>query len=138
MRPDHTDDEFTWRIRDALRADPQLRRLLGGAILTDDTESDAAQPHIRIAESGLTDWGTNRQISGERIVTLQIWPCSADPIVAENLLSVAHGALQKAGMMEVMQPLQLHPQYSGFRRMPDSREYQCILRYHAIRHSEAA
>lgn len=129
--------DFKQRIREALLADPQLARLVGDAIVTDSHQLRPG-PYIRVAEAPVTDWATNSQLAGERTLTLEIWPGSGDPSLATRLLATTHNALQKAGMVAGKRSIQLHPEYSGSRRMPDSREIHCILRYHAVGKADAA
>jgi len=132
------DDEFTRNIKDALLAEPQLMRLLGGTHVFEDAESHPTVPHITIGQSRLRDWSAGREIKGQRTVTLQVWSNTREMALAQKLLDTAHKALEVAGLMGGKSPIQLRPEYSGSRHVPESKEVHGILRYHAVRHGEAA
>ena len=131
-------DEYTQNIRDALLDDPQLMRLLGGAHVFEDTESHPTAPHITIGQSRLLDWSASHKIKGQRTVTLQVWSNTHERVWAEKLLDSAHQALEIAGLIGGNSPIQLKSVFSGSRQVPESKEVHGILRYHAIRHGEAA
>jgi len=132
------DDEYTQNIRDALLGDPQLMRLLGGTHVFGDTESHPTAPHITIGQSRLLDWSAGRKIKEQRTVTLQVWSNTRERASAQKLLDAAHQALETAGLMGGNSPIQLRPEYSGSRQVPESKEIHGILRYHAMSQTNAA
>ena len=131
-------DEYTKNIRNALLDDPQLMRLLGGTRVFEDIESHPAAPHIAIGQSDVLDWTGCRNIAGERTVSLQVWPRTCDKLRAQEFIDCAHRALEVAGLINGNTPIQLRPEYSGSRSVPESREYHGILRYRAVRRDNAA
>jgi len=136
--PRNRDDEYTQNIRDALLGDPQLMRLLGGTHVFEDAEFHPTAPHITIGQSRLRDWSAGREIKGQRAVSLQVWSNTGKKELAQKLLDTAHQALEAAGLMGGNSPIQLKPEYSGSRQVPESKEVHGILRYHAVRQGEAA
>jgi hypothetical protein len=135
---EYGDDEFTRRIRDALLGNPRLVRLLRGAHVLEESESPPEAPHITIGQTKVLDCPAYHEIKGQRTVTLQIWPKTGDMLVAQELLSATHHALETGGFLNGQTPIQLSSEFSGSRRLPESKEIQGLLRYHAVRCNEAA
>lgn len=131
-------DEFVRRIRDALLGNPQLVSLLGGEHVFEEPESLPADPHITIGQTKVIDWAACCKVKGQRTVTLQVWPKTGDKLVAQQLLSATHRALEMGGLLNGQMPIQLSSEFSGSRRLPESKELQVLLRYHAVRCDEAA
>ncbi len=132
------DDKYTQNIRDALLDDPQLLRLLGGTHIFEDTEYHPTSPHITIGQSRPLDWSAGHKIKGQRTVTLQIWSNTRERALAQKLLDSANQALETAGLMGGNSPIQLKPEYSGSRQVPESKEIHGILRYNAMSQTKAA
>ena len=119
------DPNVTTDLRDVLLADSRLVRLLGGKHVFIDVESDPPAPHINIAQSKPDAFDPR----GDRLLSLQIWPHSGERKVAEALIARTERALEKAGVTGDGTSARLQKLFGGARRLPDSREFHCILRY---------
>lgn len=111
------DQTVTDDLRDALLADAQLRRLLGGEHVFTDVSADPLAPHINIAQSDADVFDPR----GDRIVSLQIWPHSGERRVAEAFIARTERALEKAGVTGKGSSLRLKKLFGGARLRPDRR-----------------
>ena len=130
--------EITSTVSQALKSDLQLCRLLSRDHIFEEKTDDDGLPCISICESGVQDPCLGKVCEQEAIVTLQIWPRSGEKDLAETFMISAQHALEAAGLVNGKHDIALHPEFSGTRRLPNSREIHGILRYHAFHSHPAA
>ena len=130
--------EITSTVSQALKSDPQLGRLLSRDHIYEEKTGDDGLPCISICESGVEDPCLGKVCENEAIVTLQIWPRSGEKDLADTFMNSAQHALEAAGLINGQCGFALHPEFSGTRRLPNSREIHGILRYHAFHGHPAA
>lgn len=126
-----TSHDISHTIGAALKADPQLRQLLGPDHIHEDPSADGDTPCIIIAETGVQDPCLGRTLDEEAIVTLQLWPGTGEQERAREFMASACQALEAAGLIDGTGAFTLEPEFSGTRRLPQSREVQGLLRFHA-------